>query len=130
MDARPVSGNRLTIWAATPDGASIELSLKDEAGRNCAISLPNDDLSALMMIITCMIRRSLAARSADRSLRMTHPLGDRRVERHRNRCLDSQPVDADSFEIVFAVAADQAERLGEMLRHSANPTATLAAVIN
>ena len=115
MDPHDISGERLTSWSVAPDGEQVRLGFEDEAGRPCAVTLPIAVLSALMMTIPRMLRQALEARFADGSLRMIQELS---------------LATPDGFEVTFAVATPQADRLGETLRHSAAPSAARAPVVN
>jgi hypothetical protein len=109
----------------------VRLGFEDEAGRPCAVTLPIAVLSALMMKIPRMLRQALEARFADGSLRMIHELGDWRVERAVGADASILSLATpDGFEVTFAVATPQADRLGETLRHSAAPSAARAPVVN
>jgi hypothetical protein len=131
MDPHDISGERLTSWSVAPDGEQVRLGFEDEAGRPCAITLPIAVLSALMMTIPRMLRQALEARFADGSLRMIHELGDWRVERAVGADASILSLATpDGFEVTFAVATPQADRLGETLRHSAAPSAARAPVVN
>ncbi len=131
MNRSVIKGERLTTWAATPDGERVELGVENDSGRFCTISLPIALLSALMMTIPRMLRHALQARFGDGSLRMIHELGDWRVE----RALDADAsilslTTTDGFEVTFAVATPEADRLGETLRYSATSGAVRAPVVN
>jgi hypothetical protein len=116
-DTRTIRGRRLTSWAACPDGERVQVGFEDEAGRSCAISLPVEVLSALMMTIPRMLRQALKRRFPDGSLRMIHPLGDWRVEKAAGADTSILSLATpDGFEVAFAVGADDAERLGAVLR--------------
>lgn len=130
-DTPVIHGKRLTTWATAPDGRHVQLGFEDEAGRSSLISLPVDVLSALMMTIPSMLRQALNAQFADGSLRITHPLGDWRVERalETNASILSLTT-PDGFEVAFALAMSQADQLGEMLRHSTEPAAASAPAVN
>jgi len=131
MDGNMIRGERLTTWAVTPDGEQVQLGFEDGAGRACTITLPVAVLSGLMMTIPRMLRRALRLRFADGSLRMIHELGDWRVERAVGADASILSLATpDGFEVTFAVATPQADRLGEKLRHSASPVAVGASVIN
>jgi len=126
-----IKGERLTTWTVAAEGERVVLGFEDEAGQCRNISLPVEVLSALMMTIPRMLREALAGRFAGGSLRMIHPLGDWRVER-------AMGVDAsllslatpDGFEVTFALATPEADRLGEMLRYSAEPAAMCPPIVN
>jgi hypothetical protein len=128
MQRDTIIGERLTSWAVAEGGEHVRLGFEDEAGQPCAVALPIAVLSALMMTIPRMLQQALEARFADGSLRMIHELGEWRVER-------AVGVDAsilslttpDGFEVTFAVATPQADRLGQTLRHSASPSAAVRA---
>jgi hypothetical protein len=75
MDSPLIRGERLTTWAATPDGERVELGVENDAGRPCTISLPVALLSALMMTIPRMLRHALQARFGNGSMRLIHELG-------------------------------------------------------
>jgi hypothetical protein len=131
MDHVAIKGERLTTWAVTQDGERVRLSFEDEAGRPCAISLPVSLLSGLMMTIPRMLRQALNARFKDNSLRMTHELGDWRVERAAGADASILSLaTADGFEVTFAVAASQAEGLGKTLRQAADPATPGRALLN
>ncbi len=131
MDRSAIKGERLTTWAVTPDGERVRLGFEDEAGRPCAVNLPINVLSALMMTIPRILRQALAVRFADGSLRMIHELGEWRVERavEADASILSLAT-SDGFEVTFAVTTAEADRLGEMLRYSALPSAMRAAAVN
>ena len=131
IDPHDISGERLTSWSVAPDGEHVRLGFADEAGRPCAVTLPIAVLSALMMTIPRMLRQALEARFADGSLRMIHELGDWRVERAVGADASILSLATpDGFEVTFAVATPQADRLGETLRHSAVPSAARAPIVN
>lgn len=131
MSGKAVEGARLTTWAVTPDGARVRLDFEDEAGRPCAIALPIDVLSALMMTIPRMLRQALATRFADGSMRMIHELGDWRVERAVGTDASILSLATpDGFEVTFAVATPQADRLGTTLRRSADSAAAHPIIVN
>lgn len=122
---------RLTTWAVSADGEQVRLGFVDAAGQHCAISLPIAALSALMMTIPRMLQKALEARFGDGSMRMIHELGTWRVERAVGADASILSLTTpDGFEVVFAVATPQADRLGKMLCHSAAPAAVRASVIN
>src|SRR5262249_29949501 len=124
-----IDGERLTTWAVSPDGETVRLGFEDAAGRPCAINLPITVLSGLMMTIPRMLRQALAARFADGSLRMTHELGDWRVERAAGTDASILSLTTpDGFEVAFAVATPQASRLSETLRLAARPGAVRPSV--
>jgi hypothetical protein len=131
MDRSAIKGERLTTWAVSPDGERVRLGFEDEAGRPCVLSLQTALLSALMMTIPRMLRQALEARVADGSLRMIHELGDWRVERAVGADASILSLATpDGFEVTFAVATPEADRLGETLRYSATPDAVRARVVN
>jgi predicted NAD/FAD-dependent oxidoreductase len=131
MDRSAIRDERLTTWAVTPDGERVRLGLEDDAGRPCAVSLPTSLLSALMMTIPRMLRQALKVRRADGSLRMLQQLAGWRIERAAgadNFILTL--ATPDRFEMTFAVAAPQADLLGETLRESAAPVVVQPRIVN
>ena len=131
MDQSLIRGERLTTWAATPGGERVELGVENDAGRPWTISLPIALLSALMMTIPRMLRHALQARFGDGSMRLIHELGNWRVE----RAVDADAsilslTTTDGFEVTFAVATAEADRLGETLRYSATSDAVRPPVVN
>jgi len=132
MERDTIIGERLTSWATAEGGEHVRLGFEDAAGRACAVILPISVLSALMMTIPRMLRQALEARFADGSLRMIHELGDWRVERAVGADASILSLATpDGFEVTFAVATPQADRLGQTLRHSAEPSvAVRAPVVN
>jgi hypothetical protein len=131
MERSAIKGERLTTWAVTSDGERVRLGLEDEAGRPCALSLPINLLSALMMTIPRMLREALEARASDGSLRMIQELAGWRLE----RAVDADAfilslATLDGFEVTFAVPAPQAELLAETLRESVAPRVEQVRVIN
>lgn len=118
-----IIGKRLTTWSITQDGEHVRLGLEDEAGDPCAVLLPIGVLSGLMMTIPRMLQDALKAKFSDGSLRMIHTLGDWRVERAAGTDASILSLSTpDGFEVTFAVATPQADRLGRTLRHAATPT--------
>jgi len=119
-----IKGRRLTTWSITADGEHVQLGLEDDAGRPVSLLLPVVMLSGLMMTIPRMLRDALKLRFADGSLRMIHELGDWRVERAAGTDAAILSLTTpDGFEVNFAVATPQADRLGQTLRRSAIPEA-------
>jgi hypothetical protein len=131
MDDDAIRGERLTTWAVCDDGERVRLGLTDESGRPCAITLPVELLSALMMTIPRMLRRALDARGGDGSLRVVHPLGAWEVERAVGADASILHLaTSDGFEVTFAVATAQADRLGATLCFSATRDALAARIVN
>jgi hypothetical protein len=126
-----IKGQRLTTWSVTPDGEHVQLGLVDEQDHPCAVLLPIAVLSGLMMTIPRMLQDALRAKFSDGSLRMIHELGDWRVERAAGANASILSLTTpDGFEVTFAVATPQADRLGKTLRHSATPGAEEMPVLN
>ena len=126
-----IKGKRLTAWSVTPDGEHVQLGLVDDAGRPCAVLLPIAVLSGLMMTIPRMLQDALRAKFSDGTLRMIHELGDWRVERAAGADASILSLATpDGFEVTFAVATPQADRLGKTLRHSATPDAEEMPALN
>jgi len=126
-----IKGERLTTWTVAAEGERVLLGFEDDAGQHCAISLPIEVLSALMMTIPRMLREALAARLDGGALRMIHPLGDWRVERAMGADASLLSLATpDGFEVTFALATPEADRLGEMLRYSAEAAAMRPPVVN
>ncbi len=126
-----IKGQRLTAWSITPDAEHVQLGLVDDAGRPCAVLLPITVLSGLMMTIPRMLQDALRAKFSDGSLRMIHELGDWRVERAAGTDASILSLATpDGFEVAFAVATPQADKLGKTLRHSATPSAEEISVLN
>ena len=131
MEPDTIIGERLTSWGPAEGGEHVRLGFEDAAGRARAVILPITVLSGLMMTIPRMLRQALEARFADGSLRMIHELGDWRVERAVGADASILSLATpDGFEVTFAVATPQADRLGETLRHSAVPSAARAPIVN
>ncbi len=131
MSDAAIKAERLTTWKVAADVERVLLGFEDEAGRTAAISLPLEMLSALMMTIPRMLREALAGRFAGGALRMIHPLGDWRVERAMGADASLLSLATpDGFEVTFALATPQADRLGEMLRYSAEPAAMRPPTVN
>lgn len=126
-----IKGQHLTTWSITADGAHVRLGLVDDNGRPCAVVLPIAVLSGLMMTIPRMLQDALRTRFSDGSLRMIHELGDWRVERAAGTDASILSLATpDGFEVAFAVATPQADKLGKTLRHSATPGAEEMPVLN
>ncbi len=113
----PIDGIRLTAWEMTPDGERVRLGFDDAEGKGCEISLPVSQLSALMMTIPRMLQRALSAQFSDGSLRMIHELGNWRLEHAAGTDAAILSLGTvDGFEVAFAVAANEVERLARSLR--------------
>jgi hypothetical protein len=126
-----IKGKRLTAWSVTQDGEYVQLGFVDETDETVTLLLPIGMLSGLMMTIPRMLRDALKAKFSDNSLRMIHKLGDWRVERATgtNGSILSLAT-PDGFEVTFAVATPQADRLGRTLRHAATPATTESTFLN
>lgn len=126
-----IKGERLTTWSVTPDGEHVRLGLVNDGGQPCAVLLPIAVLSGLMMTIPRMLQDALRAKFSDSSLRMIHELGDWRVERAAGADASILSLATpDGFEVAFAVATPQADRLGKTLRHSATSAAEEMPILN
>lgn len=131
MPGSPIKGERLTTWAASADGERVELGIETDGRHACSISLPIGLLSALMMTIPGMLREALRAQFGDGSLRMTHQLGEWRVERAVGAdAAILSLITIDGFEVTFALPAREAERLGATLHYSATRHSVQAPVVN
>jgi hypothetical protein len=124
-------GERLTAWSVMPDGDHVRLGFEDKDGRPQTITLPVGVLSGLLMTIPRMLSQALRTKFADSSLRMIHELGDWRVERAIG--VDASILSLatpDGFEVTFAVATSQADRLGQTLRRAADTEAASPNLLN
>jgi hypothetical protein len=75
-----IDGKVLDQFQVAPDGASVQLGLRDRAGRPVAERLPVECLNALMMTLPGMLAQALRAQHRDSSLRMVFPVGEWSVE--------------------------------------------------
>jgi len=126
-----IKGERLTTWSILPSGEQVSLGFADATGRSHTILLPVTVLSALMMTIPRMLCDALKTRFADGSLRMIHELGSWRVERAVGTDASILSLATpDGFEVTFAVATPQADRLAQTLRHAAAPAAADASFLH
>ncbi len=111
-----VAGERLTTFDVGSDGERVQLNFVDASGRRCALTLPVEQLGALLMTIPRILRRALEARFGDDTRRMVHPLACWRLESVAGtEAVILNLLTPDGFDVSFSVAGDDARRLGAAL---------------
>jgi hypothetical protein len=111
-----VAGERLTTFDGGSDGERVRLNFVDANGRRCSLSLPLEQLGALLMTIPRILRSALEARFGDDTRRFVHPLACWRLESVvGTEAVILNLLTPDGFDVSFSVAGDDARRLGAAL---------------
>jgi len=122
-----IEGEKFTTWSVLPGGHHVSLDFAANGGATHRIVPPIEALTGLLMTLPRMLRSALNERFPDGSLRLVHPLGDRRLEQAEGDTgLILNLGTPDGFEVVFTVRDADAGSLGSALLGSmAEATATL-----
>jgi len=107
-----IAAERMTTCEVSSDGSAVRLGFVDSAGRPCAIALPVECLSSLLMTLPALASAALRAQSRDASLRIVYPLGTFRLESVAGEPYSILTLGTpDGFEVSFSVHPDTAAAL-------------------
>lgn len=99
-----IAAQRMSECEVSSDGLAVRLGFVDAAGRPCAIALPIECLSSLLMTLPALVTAALRIQSRDPSLRVVYPLETFRIESVAG---DSASIltlgTPDGFEVSFSV---------------------------
>ena len=108
-----IHGRHLTRFDVAPDGESVAIHVLDEHAHTGTLVLPSDCLSALLMTLPEMVRRTLRQRFHDESMRVVYPVGNWKVE---GSAIPGHVVvtlrTPDGFEVSFGLPAFDVLRMG------------------
>jgi hypothetical protein len=102
----------MTTCEVSSDGLAVRLGFIDASGQRCALALPIDCLSALLMTLPALATAALRAQYQDASLRIAYPL-----EQFRLEAIAGDPAamltlaTPDGYEVSFRVRPETAAAL-------------------
>lgn len=115
MSAVPVldiAAAEMTKCEVASDGLAVRIGFVDASGQQCALALPIECLSALLMTLPALATAALRAQFQDSSLRLVYPL-----EQFRLEAIAGEPASIltlatpDGYEVSFRVRPDTAAAL-------------------
>jgi hypothetical protein len=104
-----IAARRMTKSEVASDDLAVRLGFVDASGQQCAIALPIDCLSALLMTLPALATAALRVQHGDPSPRIVYPL-----EKFRLESVAGDPVailtlaTADGFEVSFGLRPETA----------------------
>jgi hypothetical protein len=107
-----IRGRQLTTFDVSPDGESFAIHVTDEEAQPGTLVLPAECLSALLMTVPEMVRRSLHRRFHDDTMRVVYPVGSWEVEKSPQAGTVIVTLRTpDGFQVSFGLAALEVLRM-------------------
>jgi len=107
-----IAAAEMTKYEVASDGLAVRIGFVDASGQQCALALPIECLSALLMTLPALATAALRAQFQDSSLRLVYPL-----EQFRLEAIAGEPASIltlatpDGYEVSFRVRPDTAAAL-------------------
>ena len=112
VPVKDIAAAGMTTCAVSSDGLAIRLGFVDASGQQCALALPIDCLSALLMTLPALATAALRAQYRDSSLRLVYPLEQFRLESIAGEQASILTLATpDGFEVCFRLRPETAVAL-------------------
>lgn len=103
----------LTTYEVSADGRRFRMNLTEISGQSCAISLPSECLSMLLMTLPRIASHALRAQTKDSSLRIVFSADEWRLERSGDSRVILTIGTVDGFEASFAFEPEQLQEIAD-----------------